>query len=483
MPTQIFQAKGLHCRSCEILIKDRLHDELKADNVEISHKTGLLSFSTEKKIDAEKLNNLFKDDGYNFSKDKKQQTQNTNSITLISIVTAVIIGGLFLVLSKLGLASGFQVSASTALGGFLLFGLLAGSSTCAALVGGLVLSMTKRWSQISSSALTVNLLFNIGRILSYALFGYILGSLGSMFQFSAYVTFLLTLVVVIVMVALGLNMLGIGLLNNLIPNIPALKNIPKNLTKLGPLEPLALGTTTLFLPCGFTFAVQTAAVASKDPIKGMLMMGIFAIGTLPVLLTIGLSSKKAVTNPHISAIANKTAGFLVIIFAFQMINSQLNSIGIGGINTFIPTLNDTSQITKVNGQQVIDVSVYADHFEPTVINLQAGVPTVFNITDKGMTGCTAAVKAPGLFNETLNLTPKGTISKSFIPVKAGKYVLSCWMGMVTSTINVVESNSQVQSVDNEMFAVEAKTQTDNSNGCSCNGGCRGSTAGCSMDIK
>jgi len=344
---------------------------------------------------------------------------------------------------------------------------LAGSSTCAALVGGLILSMTKRWSQQSSSPTVVNLLFQIGRILAYALFGYVLGGIGSMLQFSASTTFLFTMVVVIVMIAMGLNMVGINVLNTLIPSSPALKSIPKSFANLGPLEPLALGAITLFLPCGFTFATQTAAVASGDATKGMMMMGIFALGTAPVLMLIGLGSHKAIGSPKISAIASKTAGFLVIMFALQMVNAQLNAVGIGGINTVLSASNNNSNISKSNnGQQTIDVRVFADHFEPSVITLEANVPTTFRITDKGMTGCTSAAMARGLFDKPIQLASKGTVEQNFTPTKPGRYVLSCWMGMVTSTVNVIEKGAQVQPAQYDTTAV-----VDNvpSGGCSCGG--------------
>jgi len=478
MSTQSFQAKGMHCRSCEILIRDKVKEEIGAENVNVSHKTGEVSIESSMPINIDKLNKVFKEDGYHFTPSTNYQLLTTKASfhsTLIAVGVALLIGVVFLLLGRLGLASNFQVSSTTALGGFFLFGLLAGSSTCAALVGGLVLSMTKRWSQYHSSPINVNLLFNVGRILAYALFGYALGSLGSMLQFSASTTFLLTMIVVIVMVAMGLNMLGINVLNSLIPNAPSLKSLPKSFANLGPFEPLALGAITLFLPCGFTFAAQTAAVASGDPVKGMLMLGIFALGTAPVLMLIGLSSRKALGNPKYSDLAVKTAGVLVIFFALQMVNAQLNAVGIGGINTLIPPASAESVTAgTANGRQIVDVGIFADHFEPAVINLEVGVPTTLRITDKGMSGCTSAVMARGLFDTPVQLNSKGTIEQSFTPEKTGRYVLSCWMGMVTSTINVIAKGATVDPVQYDTVSLETGASNK---GCSCGDG------GCQMNIR
>jgi len=49
---------------------------------------------------------------------------------------------------------------------------------------------------------------------------------------------------------------------------------------------LITGALTFFLPCGFTFAMQVYAISTGNFIQGALVMGIFALGTLPGLLSI-----------------------------------------------------------------------------------------------------------------------------------------------------------------------------------------------------
>jgi sulfite exporter TauE/SafE len=46
------------------------------------------------------------------------------------------------------------------------------------------------------------------------------------------------------------------------------------------------GALTFFLPCGFTFAMQLYALSTGNFWMGMAVMAIFAIGTLPGLLSI-----------------------------------------------------------------------------------------------------------------------------------------------------------------------------------------------------
>ena len=56
--------KGMHCPSCEVLIKDVLED-LDITDVEISHKTGRAVINyDEKGVDIESIKKLIKDEGY-----------------------------------------------------------------------------------------------------------------------------------------------------------------------------------------------------------------------------------------------------------------------------------------------------------------------------------------------------------------------------------------------------------------------------------
>jgi sulfite exporter TauE/SafE len=48
-----------------------------------------------------------------------------------------------------------------------------------------------------------------------------------------------------------------------------------------------LGASTFFLPCGFTQAMQLYAMSSGNVFSGALIMGVFAVGTTPGLLSIG----------------------------------------------------------------------------------------------------------------------------------------------------------------------------------------------------
>ncbi len=68
--------------------------------------------------------------------------------------------------------------------------------------------------------------------------------------------------------------------------------------------------------------------------------------------------------------------------------------------------------------------------------VKAGVPVRWEIQDTGTSGCTNAVISRNLFDGEIALTPGQTSIKEFTPAKAGKYRFSCWMGMISGTIEV-----------------------------------------------
>jgi len=334
---------------------------------------------------------------------------------------------------------------------------MAGVSSCAALVGGIVLSMSRQWAAAygdSDSWLQrsePHLLFNTGRLIGFAALGAVLGAIGGRLQLSLTVSSLLVIVISGLMIFLGLEMLGVTK-----PGTGRL-TAPRVLTHYisdesnfrGRYMPFLLGALTFFLPCGFTFTVQSLALLSGSPVQGALMMGFFALGTLPMLLTIGLSSTKLLSNPLTSGYFVKAAGVLVLVFAVYNINSQLNVMGMTSLSDLGLSAGPVASAsatgakgpalpTLVNGVQVIRMDASAYGYRPRWFRVQAGVPVRWEIADKGTSGCTNAVISRSLFEGEIALTPGETSVAEFTPQRPGAYKFSCWMGMVWGVIEVVQ---------------------------------------------
>lgn len=473
--------EGMHCASCELLIEKKLLGEKGVEAVDASAGKGDVRIEyIKKKPSVGRLNKIFKRDGYTFST-QPPKTQDEDPLqkifylVLTFSVAALLMMG-FIALTQSSLAAKVVVTSSSALPAFFFFGLMAGISSCAALVGGIVLSMSKQWS----GGLQPHLLFNFGRLVSFAGFGALIGAIGNFLQISLTATALLTVAVSVLMVFLALQMLGFKKFRRFQLTMPkfATRYIADESNFNGRYMPFLLGALTFFLPCGFTLTTQGLALASGSPTQGGLMLLFFALGTVPTLLAIGLSSAKFSQKPHLSGHFLKVAGVLVLFFAFYNINAQLNVLGLKSFSDLSSGPNQTATAAKdgfaplVDGKQVLKMDAFSYAYEPNYFKVKAGVPVRWEITDEGVSGCTNAVISKGLFSGQIDLGSGKTSVKEFTPQKIGRYKFSCWMGMVSGVIDVVGSDGVVGGTVESVEDIPSGAQGCGG-GSGCTGGCGG----------
>ncbi len=436
----IFYVKGMHCASCELNIERKLLEKENIKSVEASLNKGEVVIEYENvKPKIEELNNLFKQEGYQISEQPIKTANKFSAKDLATILIVFILASLaFVFINKLGLSSLINVNAKSSLPAFLFFGVLAGASTCAALVGGIILSMAKQWPGRQP-----HIYFNFGRILSYGFFGALLGLIGSKLQISLSLSSSLILAISLIMIFLAFDMLGIGAFRKFQITMPKFitRRIANNFKHKK--MPFITGAATFFLPCGFTLTAQSAALLSASPIQGGLIMLFFSLGTAPVLFLIGLTSAKFLNNPRQSSRFLKIAGALVLFFALFNINSQLNVFGLTSLNDV--KFNKTTPKTVVNndlppivdGKQIVKMTASANGYKPSRLKAAANIPIKWEITDIGTGGCTNAIIAKDLFSDRINLTPGQTSIKEFTVAKPGTYKFTCWMGMVSGIFEVI----------------------------------------------
>lgn len=461
-----FFVEGMHCASCELLIENKLLEKNNIKSVEVSQKdkSVLIEYTGEAPT-LKSLNQLFNQDGYKFGEHEKSAIKKEPLIKVSSdgeiiwnfsrmleiapaLFVVLIIFGAFLKFSSSGLAA-LSVNSESSLLAFAAFGVVAGFSTCSALVGGIVLSMSKQWSQLYQTKQTTfqklepQILFNLGRLVSYALLGFLLGALGNVFQISVEFSAVLTIAVSIMMVLLSLQMLGVEWANKFQPRLPKAftRNLADERNFSGRLMPGVMGAATVLLPCGFTVTTQGLALLSGDPIRGALIMSAFVLGTTPILFFIGLSSLMFNQRPHITRFFSQVAGFLIILFSLFNLNSAFNVLGWPNISSYLISNNQNAQYAqpKIQGEkQIIEMSATAGGYEPEYFKVKVGQPVEWRITDNGASGCTNAVIAKDFFDGQVNLIPGQTVTKEFTPTKVGKFRFSCWMGMATGIIEVTQ---------------------------------------------
>lgn len=327
-----YHLNGMSCNSCVLITEEELnkipevikvHSDLKNNSCSIE-----CMFENKSKIEImDELNKVLNSHGYSVSIEKEIKSKNYSDFK-IAIPIALFFIILFIILQKVGLVNLINASKVT-YGTAFVIGIIASLSTCMAVVGGLVLSMSATFAR-EGDKVKPQILFHGGRLISFFVLGGVIGALGSVFTLNTGATFGLGLFIGIVMLIMGVNLLEVfHSTKKLQVSMP--KFISKrafNLSKLNhTLTPLLVGIATFFLPCGFTQSMQIYTLSTGNFWSGAMTMFAFALGTLPVLAMVSFSSF-SIKDSKKSGIFFKSAGLIVILFAIMNILNSLVVIGL-----------------------------------------------------------------------------------------------------------------------------------------------------------
>ena len=195
---QLLNVSGAHCAACKILIEKEISklDSVKHVSVSVNKGKVIVETKDNKKLALSELNKRFRQLGYQFSEstevDEKESFLGWIKLHFIPILLATGVVIFFYNSqnsNKFGAANLTEASTVT---GYFIFGLAAGLSTCSALVGGLLVSATKSWTEHYGKSLKPHFLFISGRVLTFFILGALLGLLGGLITISARSTFLNT---------------------------------------------------------------------------------------------------------------------------------------------------------------------------------------------------------------------------------------------------------------------------------------------------
>ena len=446
-----YDIEGMHCRSCEILIEEKVGQIPGVSKVTADSKKGQLLIESKNEVSDETISKKIKETEYRLSKSKAGTKVAPDYDYRNFMIALLIFGTLLIVGYETNIINIF--SAKPKIGSSIitvfLVGLAAGFSTCMAVVGGLVLGISSKYSNQHPDLkplqkIKPQLIFNLGRIVLFSIFGGILGLGGSVLQLSGFSLAIITLILGIYLLFLGIKLLGF--FPNLIDRLTLPKSISKKF-KIGEksnqvytnTNAFALGGLTFFLPCGFTQAVQVFALASGKFTTGAIMMGVFALGTTPGLITIG-SLSAFLKEGNISKIFFKTVGLLLIFLACINLGHGLTQAGVT-----IPKLesnqksaqsdNDPESAPVVDGKQIIKMDQFATKYSPNYFVLKRGIPTKWLITANDIGSCSSFLTVPEL-NIKKFLDQKENVIE-FTPEQVGKIRFSCSMGMYSGTFEVI----------------------------------------------
>lgn len=315
---------GMHCKACELLLRHSITDLGDCKVNTISHKTWKIQVVCETSKLSEIEEAVI-----------KAWYSLTPLITPEEVKADAIVGkAAWLVIAWVIIWLVMKSDVSSLLPRYddltfsiaLIVGLVASVSTCLAVTGWIVIGYAES-VETKRNRLT-QLKFHAGRFVAFIIGGAILGMIGGQFSGSVRFNALFSILVGIVLFYLGLQLLG------LLPNITKRWfHLPSWLSSFvfklkNPSYAPAVGMLTFFLPCWFTQSMQLFALQSGSPLQGAMIMGAFAIGTLPVLYGLGIGvkyikDKISLLNPLIAALL-VAFGITTIFNGYTLINA-LNS--------------------------------------------------------------------------------------------------------------------------------------------------------------
>lgn len=323
MKKHTLYVSGTHCPSCKILIEDILGEQDFVKNIKVNLKKETLEFETNSNKNIQTLSQILtekiKPSGYSLSPEKKDHDLLWQAIPLGLILLL-----LFFFLQKaqlLNFGIGGEVTPVTSF----LIGLIASVSSCLAIVGGLVLSLSAQISQDDKSDTKTFILFHFGRLAGFAILGGILGLIGKAVGINFTLSSILGIIASLVMLSLGLNLIGVFAKSNFTLPTGIFSFFKKIEHKA--LTPLIIGTATFFLPCGFTQSMQINALSSGSFTSGLLIMFFFALGTLPVLSLLSFGSASFAKSKH-APLFFKSSGVVVVGLGIFSLLSGLAGLGL-----------------------------------------------------------------------------------------------------------------------------------------------------------
>jgi sulfite exporter TauE/SafE/copper chaperone CopZ/plastocyanin domain-containing protein len=482
-----FHIDGMTCVSCQNRIERKLKSTVGIEDAEVNFNTGSAAVTyNESVITVNEITALVENLGYQVVDGR------TGKPALEIAGILVIIFALYTLLRGLGigtLASAFPLAeAGMGYGMLFIIGLVT-SVHCAAMCGGINLSQCISSSAVPPAApeaekhrndppipggtqvpfrrvLFPSILYNAGRVVSYTTVGIIVGALGSVITVSGRFQGIVQLAAGVFMMIMGINMLGffqgsVGTaLRRFNLSMPKFFGRKINEQKSAHKNPLFIGLLNGLMPCGPLQAMQLYALSTGSPLAGGISMFLFSMGTVPLMFGLGAFGSllsNTVKGPlfrrritQAGAILITVMGMTMFSYGFSLggfsdrldfadklmaaINPMAVRAGRGGNGAAAPAAEISFQIE--NGVQIVNSTLSGGRYP--AITVQTGIPVrwTINAPQGSINGCNnrMIIREYGIEHR---FKPGENVIE-FTPERTGRFSYSCWMGMIRSSITVVE---------------------------------------------
>lgn len=427
MKNKYVKIDGIHCNHCIDLITNELLKNKKIKEVKIKNNIAHILYNNKlsNKEIIKAINNIdyFTKEEY-ISDDLKDINNKIRLKELIIIILIVIIIWIFI--KKLFGFNIFNViptiDSNITYGMLFITGLLT-SIHCISMCGAINLmaiidTKNKNYKR--------PILYNLGRVISYTIIGGIVGLIGSIFTLNNIANGTVIIIAALLMLFMALNMLGIVSFKIPLTSRLNIRNNSRNSFIIGLLNGL--------MPCGPLQAMQIYALSTGSFIKGALAMFLFSLGTVPLMLAVGLFYN--VIKGKRKIIVNKIASVLIFVLSIVMLNRGLLTLGVD----LSKSLNNYDEFTKTelkDNYQEVKFNLNYNSYEDIIVQKDIPVRMIIHVDKKHLTGCNSKLELKE-FNIEKELVVGDNIIE-FTPTKEETYTYTCWMNMIKNNIKVVDN--------------------------------------------
>lgn len=331
---------------------------------------------------------------------------------------------------------------------------LATSVHCVSMCGPMVITYVVKCTDDASwrGKVAPNVTYQIAKIASYTIVGFVLGAIGSAFNLDALRPW--------VMVAAGLFMivLGLGMTGRapwaarLTPRPPralvtSLSRLRRKATKDAEegdstlMVPLAFGLLTGLMPCAPLQAAQLVAASSGSAVNGALVMLAFGVGTAPLMLAFGTASSLIPrtwrTRLNVAlAVVVIVSGLVFLNRAALLTGFPVNSRAVAGVFAGDSAEQPTPEYaTAADGSVEVPLVIQDVEYYPKSVVVPSGRAVSLVVDRREANVCSDRLVIPDL-GVDVELAPNAT---TIVPVPAtepGTYLMTCGMGMMSGEIVV-----------------------------------------------
>lgn len=205
---------------------------------------------------------------------------------------------------------------------------LLGSLHCAGMCGAFVAFAVGDGSGKPGQRAVLSFAYHGGRLITYSALGVAAGSVGALLDLGGALAGISRAAMVLagaVMVLFGVSA-GLTALDKRPIRMPLPATMHKMLMagqkaamRLGPVRrALTIGLLTTLLPCGWLYAFAAVAAGTASPLLGGLTMAVFWLGTLPVLVSLGVGVQR-LTGALGSRLPHATAVMLIVVGVWALV--------------------------------------------------------------------------------------------------------------------------------------------------------------------